>query len=129
MKSMKLALNKRQLEFVTALFLVGWGLWVFFPWWNTFQVSGAYKLMLSLTSEWVWGLSVLLIGAFQMVVLFTNKLKTRLFATLLSLFTTVSLMMLYAFGDFRSTGVINMLVFSICSWMAYIEILADIKEK
>jgi hypothetical protein len=128
MKLIKPTLQKRQLEFIPALFLLLWGIWVFLPW-NTFSVSGAYAIMLSLAPEWTWGLAVASIGAFQLVALFTSKLRLRLFATLLNLFACISLLLLYGFGDYRSTGIINMFVFAVASWVSYLEILSDIKEE
>jgi hypothetical protein len=126
---MTFTIQKKQLEFIPGLFLSLWGLWVLSPWWETFHASSAYVFMNSLAPEWVWGLTVMLIGLFQLFFVFKGSLTPRMVMAGLSMFACFTMMVLYAFGDFRSTGVINMFVFGICAWLGYMEILADMRRK
>ncbi len=122
-------LHRKYLEFIPALFNLLWGFWIGNTWWAAFASSSAFSMMNKLAPEWVWGWSVGLVGLFQSVALFTNRLKLRLVAAFFSVFTLVSMSVLFGFGNYRSTAVINYAMFAFCAWLGYTEILSNIKEE
>lgn len=125
----KLTIQKKQLEFIPALFNLLWGFWLISPWWNAFSSSTAFTLMSNIADRYVWGAFVGIVGLFQMVSLFTDKLKVRAWASLLSVFILILLSVIFAFGNFRSTATINYAVIAICAWLGFTEILSDIKDE
>ena len=121
--------HTRQLEFVPAVFLILWGAWVINPMWDTFGVSGSYALMAKLAPEWVWGAISLFVGITQMVTLFTNKMKVRLFTSFFSILILSTLAVFSGVGNYRSTGMIGAISIAICEWFAYTELLAEVNGK
>jgi hypothetical protein len=124
-----LSIRGKQLEFIPAIFCVLWGFWIGNPWWVAFNSSSAFRLMNKIAPEWLWGLSIFLVGLFQLIFLFTKNLKFRLFSSLLSCFSLISLSVIFAFGNYESTATINYIVLALCAWLGYTELLSDIKEK
>jgi hypothetical protein len=122
------ALQRKYLEFFPALFEVLWGLWILNPFENTFKITTAYRVMASIAPEWVWGTVILLIGIFQLVVIFTPNLRLRLASSVACLFVFIVLALLILAGNVGSVTIPSYLVFALCEWFAYTELLADIKE-
>jgi hypothetical protein len=125
----KLSLRRRELEFLPALYMLAWGIWLLNPWINSFASSAIYRGMSHIAPEWAWGTFVGLVGLYQTLVLFTNRYKLRASAALLSMFTLFTMSLLVGFGNFSSTAMISYLVIAICSWLGFTELLADIKER
>ena len=121
-------LQRKYLEFFPALFEILWGLWILNPLESTFKISSAYTLMASIAPEWVWGLVLLAIGIFQMIVIFTPNLRLRLVSSVICLFIFVVMAFLILAGNVGSVTIPTYLVFALCEWFAYTELLADIKE-
>jgi hypothetical protein len=121
--------HTRQLEFVPAVFLILWGVWVMNPFWDTFVVSGSYALMAKLAPEWLWGAVFLFIGIVQMFALFTPRLKLRLYTSFSSILILSTLAIFSGVGNYRSTGMIGAISIAVCEWFAYTELLAEIKGK
>jgi len=122
-------LHRKYLEFIPALFNLLWGFWIGNTWWVSFASSSAFSMMNKLAPEWIWGTGVGIVGLFQLAALFIGKLKLRMWAALLSVFTLTSMSILFGAGNFKSTAVINYAVLALCSWLGYNEIVSDIKEE
>jgi len=125
----KFTLQEKYLEFFPALFQVLWGLWILNPWVNTFAITNAYRLMADIAPEWVWGLAIFLIGIFQIIVIFTPNLRLRVLSSITCLFIFVVLAFLILAGNAGSVTIPTYLVFALCEWFAYTELLAGIKEE
>ena len=119
----------KRLEFIPALYLVWWGVWVANPFWNTFTTSSVYSTLAELAPEWMWGTTVLVIGILFIIFLFGDNLQIRLVLTLLSCFTFMVLCITYALGNIASTGLIAYGVMALCSWLGYTELLSSIRGK
>jgi uncharacterized membrane protein HdeD (DUF308 family) len=127
-KKLNFSIQKRELEFLPALYLLMWGMWVLNPWVNSFASSAAFTEMGQLAPEWLWGIVIMAIGLFQTIVVFTENCKLRADAALLSMFTLFSMSMLVFYSNFASTAGITYLVIAICAWLGFTEILADVKN-
>ena len=128
LRKLHFSVRKRELEFLPALYLSLWGLWILNPWVNSFPSSPAFIEMGHLAPEWVWGAVIAVVGLFQMTILFTEKYKLRGVAALLSMFALFSMSMLVFFSNYASTGGITYLIIAVCAWLGYTEILADVKR-
>jgi hypothetical protein len=125
-------IRKRVLEFIPALFLLLWGFWVWNPWWEAFPSSTIYDMMARLAPEWMWGFVYMLVGAVQLILLFTTnpkKMKFRQWTSFTSILIITSLTMFTMTGNWRSTAGITYIVIAVCEWFAYTEILAEIRGK
>jgi len=127
-KKFNLSIQKRELEFLPALYILVWGLWVSNPWLNTFQASPTFTEMGHLAPEWVWGLVISAVGLFQMIIIFTKKYGFRVFAALLSMFVLFAMSLLVFYSNPASTAWVTYLVIAICAWLGFTEILTDFKK-
>jgi hypothetical protein len=124
----KFTIQKRELEFLSALYLLGWGLWILNPWAESFVSSSIYRQMALLAPEWMWGIVVSAIGLFQMIAICTDNCRLRAAASVISMFTLVSMSLLVLYGNPASTAGVTYMVIAICSWFGFTEILSDWKE-
>ena len=53
-----------------------WGIWVFNPYWDTFGRSKIYNSLNYIFPEWVWGLTIALIGLSSMAIVIHGCNKT-----------------------------------------------------
>jgi hypothetical protein len=66
----------RLTEWLFACMMIGWGLWLLVPEWETFQ-SPQYVLLRSLASEPVWGVWSVAIGVIRVSALYINGAHRR----------------------------------------------------
>jgi hypothetical protein len=122
-------LDKKHLEFLPAVFELLWGLWIINPWENTFAITSAYRIMAGVMPEWAWGALLLVLGIIQLIVIFRGTLHMRAISSVTCLFIFLSLALLIFFGNPASVTIPTYLIFAICEWFAYTEVLADIKAE
>lgn len=77
---------------VLFLSLLTWGLWLAFPWWETFRSTPSFRIMGSLADEWVWGCLFVITGLVGMLSTLRGMFRVSQYAMLSSavLWFTVS---------------------------------------
>lgn len=119
---------KRQLEFVTALFLLLFGIWFSNPLWKIFEMSSIYHLMEQIAPETVWGYMMILVGATQMGFLFTKFLLVRAIISVFVIMVLLVITIMFFVSDYRGGLAIATFVYTICAHLSYNELLWQMKR-
>lgn len=61
----------RLVEYLFACMMIGWGVWLMAPWWNTFG-NPSYVALASVASERAWGVFSACVGAVRLTALVIN---------------------------------------------------------
>lgn len=112
----------RSIEFVVALMLILWGVWVANPFWELFTASPVFGLMAHIGPEPAWGVTVFAVGCLQMGFVFSRQWTARRATAVLSLFVYVLLSVMFGLGNFRGVSTVIYAVFALLCWFAYVNI-------
>lgn len=118
-------MKKKQLEFISALAVFFWGIWILNPFLDTFTLGPMYKYFTSTASEELWGGIVALIGLTQLTFIFTSRMKIRVVMSFINMLVLITLGVFYAVGNIASAFVPVFLVLALCSWFAFIEVVTE----
>ena len=109
-----------KLELICAIEAILWGTWLLVPW-DMFSASKTFRFMNTIAPEWVWGLTVCLLGVCQLCGLLVKSYKTRRLAAVLSIFTWTLVSIAVIAGNYQSTATIIYPVFVVMSILIYSE--------
>jgi hypothetical protein len=100
-------LFRRDFEFAelhSALAMLGWGLWVLNPFWDTFGSSISFRVMAAVAAEVAWGCGMTGLGIAQLVVLLMRSRTGRRVAAGIASITWLCISILLMLGNITSTA-------------------------
>jgi hypothetical protein len=113
----------KKLEFISALQIFLWGLWLLLPF-DSFASSKIFMNLEKIAPEWAWGFAAVVIGASWV---FCRNLKIRsLFALLTIMFWSV-ITLTYMQSNFMSTATVVYPTLILIASMAFNEINKEAK--
>ena len=124
-----MTLRGRQLEFVPALFLMLWGLWVLLPFPIGALKGTPFVLMIKLMPEWVWGLLYLSAGIAQAAFIFIASIKIRQYTSFVSIWFLLALAIFSIISNPYTVAAPTYFSIAFCEWLAYTEIIFELKGK
>lgn len=96
--------TETDMEMVLAVSALAWGLWVLNPLQDTFTSTPSFQALAQFGPEWAWGMTVALLGAWQLLAALYGSPAVRQVAAWGMLLMWLFLAMLFAVGNVRGTG-------------------------
>lgn len=109
-------------EFILGLFAAFWGLWLLFPFWETFSLP-VFSAFLACAPEWVWGLVSLLLGLFTIIAAGTRCYILRKIMVFLHIAFWVFVAIMFAFASPENTAVPIYTMLAVYSFWRYVKLI------
>ncbi len=100
-------LRPRILELGGAAWAIMWGFWVGNTWWDVFPSSPTFRTMGLVAPEWLWGTTVFVIGAGQLLALYNDSLTWRFRISGAAFFLWGGITTLFLMGNAFSTATVT----------------------
>jgi len=110
-----------------AITLMLWGMWVGTTLFDAFSAAKVFHLMNDIASEEIWGMSIFLVGALQLALLYTEHTTISSVLSLLGMFAFIIITVFFALSNWASTATPMYFAFSIYSGLAFAEALDIVK--
>ena len=116
-------MQKKELQLISSLTLILWGLWVANPWFNCFTAAKVFSFMREIATEGIWGWGIFFIGVIQLFFLYTKRCESHMIMAFVSMLSFIVLALFYAIGNWKSTAFPIYLSFAVISFFGFIEAL------
>lgn len=114
---------------ILGVYTLCWGLWLANPFWNVFTRAPLYNFMSKIAPEWVWGGIAVAAGFAIIHGVFRPSYKALIFGALVGYFHWMVIAIMYFGGDWRNTGGLTALTFSVYSGFIWLNITRNNKNK
>jgi len=113
----------KKIEFISAIQILTWGLWVLLPF-DSFSSAQVSHILTHIGSEWMWGIFATLVGVLWLLV---KKLKLRAILAVISMVFWTVISFTYILSNYNSTATGAYPVAVFIASMAFSEINKEAK--